>query len=169
MLHWIITDTFTCIFIWRVIKLLYKLNLKYVLYKWEKYWILHQTDHADWKPKGLSLRKQTDIKTKIISVCAPLEPLYFPQNMISSIKKWSRLQRLGHHRRFWYSYCICTEAPNKRPSWYDNHVRIQGGGGGRAGGLVPPLKNKNIGSLKNTGPGPQKNHKATKPAFNVGL
>ena len=32
-----------------------------------------------------------------------------------------------------------------------------------------PLKNhKNIGFLSNTGPDPQKNHKATKPVFNVG-
>ena len=40
-------------------------------------------------------------------------------------------------------------------------------GGGR--GSVPPLKNhKNIGFLSNTGTDPLKNHKATKPAFNVG-
>ena len=33
-----------------------------------------------------------------------------------------------------------------------------------------PLKNrKNIGFLCNTGPDPLKNHKATKPVFNVGL
>ena len=32
------------------------------------------------------------------------------------------------------------------------------------------LKNyKNIGFLSNTGPDPLKNHKATKPAFNVGM
>ena len=32
------------------------------------------------------------------------------------------------------------------------------------------LKNhKNIGFLSNTGPDPLKNHKATKPAFNVGI
>ena len=43
------------------------------------------------------------------------------------------------------------------------------GGGGGAGGENPPLKNhKNIGFLSNTSPDPLKNHKATKPAFNVG-
>ena len=45
------------------------------------------------------------------------------------------------------------------------HVRIQRGDRGSG----PLLKNhKNIGFLGNTGPDPQKNHKATKPAFNVG-
>ena len=35
-------------------------------------------------------------------------------------------------------------------------------------GTPLPLKNyKNIGFLSNTGPDPLKNHKATKPAFNV--
>ena len=36
-------------------------------------------------------------------------------------------------------------------------------------GVRTPLKNhKNIGFLSSTGPDPLKNHKATKPAFNVG-
>ena len=40
-------------------------------------------------------------------------------------------------------------------------------GGGQ--GVRTPLKNhKNIGFLSNTGPDPLENHKATKPAFNVG-
>ena len=40
----------------------------------------------------------------------------------------------------------------------------------RAGGPDPALKNhKNKGFLSNTGPEPLKNHKATKPEFNVGL
>ena len=44
--------------------------------------------------------------------------------------------------------------------------RSRGGGGGGTG---TPLKNhKNIGFLSNTGPDPFENHKATKPAFNVG-
>ena len=39
----------------------------------------------------------------------------------------------------------------------------------RGSGPPPPLNNhKNIGFLSNTGPDPLKNHKATKPAFNVG-
>ena len=38
------------------------------------------------------------------------------------------------------------------------------------GGPDHPLKNhENIAFLSNTGPDPLKNHKATKPAFNVGL
>ena len=38
-----------------------------------------------------------------------------------------------------------------------------------AGGPAPPLKNhKFIGFLSNTGPEPQKKHKATKPTFNIG-
>ena len=46
-----------------------------------------------------------------------------------------------------------------------------GGGGGGAGSadLPPPRKiTKNIGFLSNTGLDPLKNHKTTKPAFNVG-
>ena len=40
-------------------------------------------------------------------------------------------------------------------------------GGGQ--GIRTPLKNhKNIGFLSSTGPDPLKNHKAAKPAFNVG-
>ena len=55
--------------------------------------------------------------------------------------------------------------------WFSNALRLSRGGGQ---GVVPPphthtLKNhKNIGFLSNTGPDPLKNHKATKPAFNVG-
>ena len=46
------------------------------------------------------------------------------------------------------------------------HGRIQRGTGGPD---PPPLKNhKKIGFLSNTGPDLLKNHKATKPAFNVG-
>ena len=49
-------------------------------------------------------------------------------------------------------------------------------GGGGAGGPDPPPhththtqnNHKNIGFLSNTGPDPLKNHKATKPSFNVG-
>ena len=35
-------------------------------------------------------------------------------------------------------------------------------------GPDPPEKSQNIGFLSNTGPDPLKNHKATKPEFNVG-
>ena len=45
--------------------------------------------------------------------------------------------------------------------------RSRGGGGGR--GPDPTEKNhKNTGLLSITGPDPMENHKATKPAFNVG-
>ena len=39
---------------------------------------------------------------------------------------------------------------------------------GGAGGPDPPEKSQKIGFLSNTGPDLLKNHKATKPAFNVG-
>ena len=47
------------------------------------------------------------------------------------------------------------------------HVRIQWGEGGGVQGVRTPPPEKNIGFLSNTGPDPLKNHKATKPAFNV--
>ena len=52
-------------------------------------------------------------------------------------------------------YCIAAN---------DDHVRIQRGGGG-GGGLE---NHKAIGFLSHAGPDPMKNHKATKPAFNIG-
>ena len=42
------------------------------------------------------------------------------------------------------------------------------GGGARIQTPPPPEKSQKIGFLSNTGPDPLKNHKATKPAFNVG-
>ena len=48
-----------------------------------------------------------------------------------------------------------------------HHVRIQSGGTG--GPDPPPLKNhKNMSFFSKTGLDPLKNHKATKPVFNVG-
>ena len=56
--------------------------------------------------------------------------------------------------------CFCIGLLSYQ-SWADPE------GGGQ--GVRIPLKiHKNIGFLCNTGPDPQKNHKATKPAFNVG-
>ena len=40
--------------------------------------------------------------------------------------------------------------------------------GGTGGPTSPLVKHKNIGFLSNAGPDPLKNHKDTKPAFNVG-
>ena len=52
------------------------------------------------------------------------------------------------------------------------HARVQrGGGGGVAVGLDPPSapeKSQKYRFLCIAGPDPLKNHKATKPAFNVG-
>ena len=50
------------------------------------------------------------------------------------------------------------------------HARIQRGWGGTGVQTIPPpLENhKDIGFLSNTVPDHLKNHKATKPAFNVG-
>ena len=57
-------------------------------------------------------------------------------------------------------------------SYVTHHGRIQrGGGGGGGGGLgvqTPPEKSQNIEFRSNTGPDSLKNHKAFKPAFNVG-
>ena len=52
-------------------------------------------------------------------------------------------------------------------------VCVWGGGGGRVPVPLPhppspPERSQNKGFLSNTGPDPPKNHKATKPAFNVG-
>ena len=49
-----------------------------------------------------------------------------------------------------------------------HHGRIQRGGGGRGPDPRPPEKSQKYMFLSNTGPDPLKNHKATKPAFNVG-
>ena len=48
------------------------------------------------------------------------------------------------------------------------HGRIQRGGGGGTGGTGSPEKSQNKEFLSNTGPDPLKNHKASKPAFNIG-
>ena len=53
---------------------------------------------------------------------------------------------------YWRFLCTC-------------HARIQRGYGGSG---HPSEKSQNIGFLSNAGPDPMKNHKATKPAFNVG-
>ena len=53
--------------------------------------------------------------------------------------------------------------------YVQGHWQIQRGGRGPDPLPPPPLKNhKNIGFQSNTGLHPQKNHKATKPAFNFG-
>ena len=58
-----------------------------------------------------------------------------------------------------HTACITVYRP-----WADP----EGGGGGGGVGPPPQLKNhKNVGFLCKTGPGPLKNHKATRPAFNV--
>ena len=52
--------------------------------------------------------------------------------------------------------------------YYCLHGQIQGGGGGSDPPPPPTENHKNIGFLCNNGLDPLKNHKATKPAFNVG-
>ena len=63
---------------------------------------------------------------------------------------------MGPHKGFGI-YRICTNA--------QNHGRFQRGGG--QGAWIPMKNHKNIGFLCNNGPDPLKNHKDTKPAFNV--
>ena len=65
---------------------------------------------------------------------------------------------------FFYIPILCSHKMNRANRY---HGRIQRGGGA-AGGPDPPEKSQNIGFPCNTGPDPLKNHKATKPAFNVG-
>ena len=72
--------------------------------------------------------------------------------------------------------CHCSSQLTKQPislqvvrTGNTSRADPEGAGGG-AGGLSPhPLKyHKNIGFSSNTDPDPLKNHKATKPALNVG-
>ena len=48
------------------------------------------------------------------------------------------------------------------------HGSRRGGGRGNRGSGTPLKNHKNIGLSSNTGPDPLKNHKADKPALNVG-
>ena len=48
------------------------------------------------------------------------------------------------------------------------HGRIQRGGGWGRGSLPASENHQNIGFLSKSGPDHRKNHKATKPAFNIG-
>ena len=72
--------------------------------------------------------------------------------------------------RFWYILHMqaaqaLMQAPQGLFCW---HVRIQRGGQGPDPPPPSPLKKyTNIRFLSNTGQDPLKNHKATKPAFNV--
>ena len=52
-------------------------------------------------------------------------------------------------------------------SWADPEGGGGGGGGGGAGVRTPLINHKNIGFHSNTAPDSLKNHKATKPGFNV--
>ena len=55
-------------------------------------------------------------------------------------------------------------------SMITHHALIQSGGGGAVGGGGGPSNNhKNIGFVSSIGLDPLKIHKATKPAFNIGL
>ena len=63
------------------------------------------------------------------------------------------------HKILWQNFNI--------PTCADPECGGGGGGGDRESGA--PLENHQaIGFLNNTGPDPLKNHKATKPAFNIG-
>ena len=64
---------------------------------------------------------------------------------------------------------ICCTVLDALCKYQPNYMGGSRGGGGGQGVKTPLLKNhKNKGFLRNTGPDPLKNHKATKPAFNVG-
>ena len=60
-------------------------------------------------------------------------------------------------------------APGASDTKNTSHITHAGEGGGGSQISLPPLKNhKNIGFLSNTGLDRLNNHKAAKPAFNVG-
>ena len=68
--------------------------------------------------------------------------------------------------RFSNNYCLNTSQSNKIPKYLKVSPMCGSRGGDRGSG--PPLKNhKIIGFPSNTGPDLLKNHKSTKPAFNV--
>ena len=61
------------------------------------------------------------------------------------------------------------EAGTQTKSHIQALVHVQYMRGSRGGGVSDPRPREKLGFLSNTGPDPLKNHKATKPAFNVGL
>ena len=71
-------------------------------------------------------------------------------------------------------HCLEVSCKEDQISRLDTITYVQTGSradpdGGQGSDPPPPPKNhKNIGFLSNTGPDPLKNHKAAKPAFNVG-
>ena len=57
---------------------------------------------------------------------------------------------------------------SQRPADLDLYcIQSMRGSRGRTGVQTPPEESQNTGFLSDTGPYPPKNHKATKPAFNV--
>ena len=73
---------------------------------------------------------------------------------------------------FWLKYCNIVNAQSLVYSDVESTLFRQCMGGSRGGGgrgsRSPRKNHKNIEFLSNTGLDPLKNHKATKPAFNVG-
>ena len=64
--------------------------------------------------------------------------------------------------------CLDSRKPVFRVADQERACTDSEGWGGGTGGPYLLKNHKNIGFLSNTGPDPLKNHKATKPAFNVG-
>ena len=64
---------------------------------------------------------------------------------------------------------MCSNVVSWDDGYENSRLRVACVFAASPGGIRTTLKNhKNIGFLSNTGPDPLKNHKATKPAFNVG-
>ena len=61
-----------------------------------------------------------------------------------------------------------TKKTRNNQTMIKSHGRIERGAGGRGSRPLPLKNHKNIGFPSKTGPGPLKNQKAAKPAFNVG-
>ena len=91
------------------------------------------------------------------------------QEDLDQLQQWEKNCQM----KFNSDKCEVTRITNKRSVISSTHkFMARNMGGSREGGqgvrTPPPLKDyKNIGFLSNTDPDPLKNHKATKPAFNV--
>ena len=108
-----------------------------------------------------------------------LLPTLYYLGLHSSVKRsFLHLSHIGKVNLTWL-YQVDIHLLSKWPIFYPcpadyiymhNTSCVNPEGGGGTGGLDPPpwTINKKIGLLCNTCPDPLKNHKATKPAFNVG-
>ena len=130
----------------------------------------------------MTLRAKTSLQTVQIRV-GSLKPICTCLKVYSVQEYWTfacnKLEHLANNtganrmHRLVCVYVFRTEQ-SQVFSWRgiggikgDLHAQIQRGD--RWSDLPSGKSQKNIGFLSNTGPDPLKNHKATKPAFNIGI